>query len=230
MKGRTKGDASPEIGLDETTTSPSLSARATTLQATARNAVDGDDGTYWLVPGGQRMEMMSRDKRLVLDLGTPQPARALSLLGEVDSLVPRGCWRPAPHRQVLGARRSASCPQVPHVAAHRTGRAYTAACFYRLYIRREGHATFRYTVRGVRFHGTRCSQGTMRHGLLGTRRMAVHRRITPSVAYTVVDPSPLPGALRSFSRTLRCTQQRHSSSITVDMKGGPPTKEGSLDL
>ena len=38
------------------------------------------------MPGGQRMEMMSRDKWLVLDAGAVRPVDALSLLGIVDSL------------------------------------------------------------------------------------------------------------------------------------------------
>lgn len=155
VKGRTKGDASPEIGLDETTIQPVVVSASHNLAGYGpERAVDGDDGTYWLVPGGQRMEMMSRDKWLVLDLGTPQPARALSLLGEVDSfgaarvLLEAGASPSGPWRKTLGFR-ALKCPTWQRIEL---GERTRPARFYRLYIRREGHATFRYTVRGVRFH------------------------------------------------------------------------------
>ena len=117
-------------------------------------AVDGDEGTYWLVPGGQRMEMMSRDKWLVLDLGKAQSAQALSLLGEVDSfgaarvLLEAGASPSGPWRKALGFR-ALSAPTWQRIEL---GEGMRPARFYRLYIRREGHATFRYVVRGVRFH------------------------------------------------------------------------------
>ena len=51
-------------------------------------AADGKEHTFWLVPGGQRMEMMSRDKWLVFDLGAERSVSGLSLLGLVDSFAP----------------------------------------------------------------------------------------------------------------------------------------------
>jgi len=118
-------------------------------------AVDGNDRTYWLVAGGQRMEAMSRDKWLVFDLGSKQTPSAISLLGLVDSFggarvlvdaapSEQGPWRRVGH---LRALKSLKAPERMALPA-KTG----AARFFRIYIRREGHATFRHAIHDVVFH------------------------------------------------------------------------------
>ena len=138
-------------------------------------AADGDDQSFWLVPGGQRMEMMSyalassaerrplitpcllalarptcarlplasrKDKWLVLDLGCESVVRAMSLLGEVNSFAPArvlldaaptadGPWRRVSHFRGLGALRWQRID---------LGESRPASRYFRLYIRREGHA------------------------------------------------------------------------------------------
>jgi hypothetical protein len=119
-------------------------------------AVDGKSHTYWLVPGGQRMEMMSRDKWLVLDLGEERTVSALSVRGVVSSF--------APARVRLQVGESAEGPW-EHVSSFRAMRAPLrwqrieldtpqppSSRFFRLHIRREGHANFRHAVHGVLFH------------------------------------------------------------------------------
>jgi len=123
-------------------------------------AADGDEGTYWLVPGGQRMEMMSRDKWLVFDLGCERTVHSISLLGEVDSFgparvlldaaqSPRGPWWRVSHFRGLQSL-DWHCVRL---TAQPTGR------FFRIYIRREGHATFRHKIHGVLFN---CRAGSRR--------------------------------------------------------------------
>merc|ERR1711988_1177439 len=109
-----------------------------------------------MVPGGQRMEAMSRDKWLVFDLGEERVINALELLGIVDSFGPArvslqcapsssGPWRPMGRGfRALGTMRW-----------QRVELPGTSARFCRLYIRREGHATFRHAVHGVIF---RCAR------------------------------------------------------------------------
>ena len=92
------------------------------------------------------------DKWLVFDLGAERQLLGLSILGVVDSF--------APARAVL------ECAESPEGPWRRVGRFralgrlawqhvtvdVAAARFCRLYIRREGHATFRHAVHGVVFH------------------------------------------------------------------------------
>jgi hypothetical protein len=117
-------------------------------------AVDGDEGTYWLVPGGQRMEAMARDKWLVLDLAEAQPIAALSLLGVVDSFAPArvlldaGATADGPWRRVGSFRALGAPMRWQRVELGQR----PAARFFRLYVRREGHASFRHALHGVRFH------------------------------------------------------------------------------
>ena len=118
-------------------------------------AADGNDETYWLVPGGQRMEMMSHDKWLVLDLGAVRSVSAINLLGIVDSFgaarmrldvgeSPNGPWRPARHFRALGTPLSWQ-----RVELAGGGQAAPCARFYRLFVRREGHANFRHRIMGL---------------------------------------------------------------------------------
>ena len=121
-------------------------------------ACDGKEKTFWLVPGGQRMEMMSRDKWLVLDLGEDaKPIRAISLLGIVNSFGPArvnletsdsadGPW------QSRGLRAFGSPLRWQRVELAAENEAPLNSRFYRLYVRREGHATFRHQLHGVKFH------------------------------------------------------------------------------
>ena len=118
-------------------------------------AVDGDERTFWLVPGGQRMEMMSRDKWLTLDLGTARKPRALDLLGVVNSFgaarvlldvgnSPDGPWKRA------GCFRAFGSPM--RWQQVELGRDVPTVRYMRLFVRREGHATFQHKVHGVLVH------------------------------------------------------------------------------
>ena len=95
-----------------------------------------------------------KDKWLVLDLGRESVVRAISLLGEVNSFAPArvlldaaptadGPWRRVSHFRGLGALRW----QRVDLSESRP-----ASRFFRLYIRREGHASFRHAIHGVQFH------------------------------------------------------------------------------
>lgn len=116
-------------------------------------AVDGDEKSYWLVPGGQRMELMSRDKWLVFDLGGVRRVRELRLLGYVSTLgaahatLQSAPTADGPWRRVRGFRalKALDWQSVPIGGPDATAR------FLRLHIRREGHATFRHAVHGVEF-------------------------------------------------------------------------------
>jgi len=119
----------------------------------AGRAVDGNPKTYWLVPGGQRMEAMSRDKYLIFDLGCTMKISEIDILGRVHSLrgsrillqigpSAKGPWQQAHSFRALSSlqrTRSALPKDLPSTQ------------FVRLFIRREGHATFRYKVHDVRF-------------------------------------------------------------------------------
>ena len=118
-------------------------------------AVDGDERTFWLVPGGQRMEMMSRDKWLILDLGTARKPRALDLLGVVNSFgaarvlldvgnSPDGPWKRAGCFRAFGSPMRWQRVQL--------GRDVPTVRYMRLFVRREGHATFQHKVHGVLVH------------------------------------------------------------------------------
>ena len=117
-------------------------------------AVDGHDDTCWLVPGSQRMEAMAHDKWIVLDAGRPICLRAVSLLGLVDSFAParlsiecapspRGPWMQVHRTRALGELEWERVELPEGVPSRR---------YFRLYTRREGHASFRYAIHGVRFH------------------------------------------------------------------------------
>jgi len=118
-------------------------------------ATDGKESTFWLVPGGQRMEMMSRDKWIVLDLETPRQVCAISFRGIVGSFGParvlldvgssaQGPW------QRVGRLRALGAPL--RWQRHELGQATPPSQFMRVYIRREGHATFRHAIHGVLVH------------------------------------------------------------------------------
>jgi hypothetical protein len=120
-------------------------------------AADGNEETFWLVPGGQRMEMMSRDKWLVLDVGAARSVEALSLLGDVDSFgaarmmldaadSPNGPWRRVCSFRALGTLRW------QRIELAKAGQAPPTSRFIRLYVRREGHASFRHRVHGIVAH------------------------------------------------------------------------------
>ena len=122
-----------------------------------RHATDGLSHTFWLVPGGQRMEMMSRDKWLVLDLGSERPVHGLSLRGLVESFAPArvrlevgetadGPWEHVHAFRALGA------PLRWQRVDLRAEQRPEAARFLRLYVRREGHATFKHALHGVLVH------------------------------------------------------------------------------
>ena len=104
------------------------------------------------------MELMSRDKWLVLDLGeeASRPVHALSLLGKVGSFgaarvmleeseSPRGPWRCVSRFRALGG-------PLKWQRVDLKGDGGVSSRFVRLYVRREGHATFRHQVHGVQFH------------------------------------------------------------------------------
>mmetsp|Transcript_21841 Transcript_21841/g.54450 ORF Transcript_21841/g.54450 Transcript_21841/m.54450 type:complete len:178 (-) Transcript_21841:264-797(-) len=115
---------------------------------------DGKDETFWLVPGGQRMEMMSRHKWVVFDLGDAHSVTAVSLLGTVSSFAPAhlllDCASSAqgPWRRVHSFRGLKSLRWERINLAEST----TKSRYYRLFIRREGHASFRHAIHGVFFH------------------------------------------------------------------------------
>ena len=123
-------------------------------------AVDGDEKTHWLVPGGERMEMASRDKWIVLDLGETHPVCAISLLGVASTF---GAARvnldtaesaDGPWRRV-GSFRALRSPmrwQRVELSGLRGTPAPCSSRFFRLHVRREGHATFRYALHGLQFH------------------------------------------------------------------------------
>ena len=116
-------------------------------------AVDGDEKSFWLVPGGQRMELMSRDKWLVFDLGRVHRVCELRVLGVVSTLgaahatLQSAPSADGPWRRVRGFRamKALEWQRIP------IGGPAASARFYRLHIRREGHATFRHAVHGVEF-------------------------------------------------------------------------------
>ena len=92
------------------------------------------------------------DKWLIFDLGEERPLLGLSILGVVDSFAPaRAVLELAPspegpwHR--VGRFRALGQLKWQHVTLDAP-----AARFCRMYIRREGHATFRHEVHGVVFH------------------------------------------------------------------------------
>jgi hypothetical protein len=117
-------------------------------------AVDGNAATCWLVPGGQRMEKMSHDKWLILDLGRTCTPSALSILGVASTFggaricvdradAPSGPWRRlATLRGLCSLRAPAQCRLPADAPPSR---------YYRLYMRREGHATFRHALHDVAF-------------------------------------------------------------------------------
>lgn len=93
------------------------------------------------------------DKWLVFDLGEERQLTALSLLGKVDSFAPAratlecapspsGPWRRVSRFRALG--------ELAWQRVDLDGPATTRFC--RVFIRREGHATFRHAVHGVVFH------------------------------------------------------------------------------
>lgn len=118
-------------------------------------AADGDESTFWMVPGGQRMEFMSRDKWIVFDVGEPRSPSAVSLLGVVDSFGPArvlldaGASPSGPWRRVAGFRAFGVPMRWQRVGLPPDGE---PSRFYRLYVRREGHATFKHALHGVLFH------------------------------------------------------------------------------
>jgi len=130
-------------------------------------AVDGNPSTYWLVPGGQRMEKMSRDKWLVLDLGRPAVPSALTIRGVVSTLggaricldrgeSPSGPWRRVTTlRGLRGLRTPVQCDLPASLPPTR---------YFRLYIRREGHATFRHVIHDLSFT---CRRPEADAGLVG---------------------------------------------------------------
>jgi len=117
-------------------------------------AVDGDASTCWLVPGGQRMEKMSHDKWLVLDLGRTCAPSALNILGVASTFggaricvdradSPSGPWRRLTTLRGLRSLRAPAQCRLPASAQ--------PSRYYRLYMRREGHATFRHAIHDVVF-------------------------------------------------------------------------------
>jgi hypothetical protein len=123
----------------------------------AKRAVDTSEQSYWLVPGGERMEKMSKDKWIVFDLDEAQPVSAISLLGVVDMFAParvelqaadsvNGPWRHVTRFRGLTSAKRWQRIEIPGALPERTSR------YFRLYIRREGHATFRHKLHGVEFH------------------------------------------------------------------------------
>jgi hypothetical protein len=122
-------------------------------------ACDGNDKTFWLVPGGQRMEMMSRDKWIVLDLGEDaRPVRAMSLLGVVNSfgaarvVLEAGESADGPWQHVQRFRALGSPMRWQRIDLSAGNGEPLNSRFYRIFVRREGHATFRHQVHGVKFH------------------------------------------------------------------------------
>ena len=86
----------------------------------------------------------SRDKWLVFDLGSPRVVKALNLLGKADMFAParvlldvapsaEGPWRRVSAFRGLGRLQWQQFELPPRPPAR----------FFRLYVRREGHATFR---------------------------------------------------------------------------------------
>lgn len=117
-------------------------------------AADGERATCWLVPGGQRMEKMSHDKWLVFDLGRPERPSRLSILGVASTFggarvaiehseSPDGPWRRVATVRAMRSLRNPVSVELPA-----QGQAWR---YYRLYIRREGHATFRHALHDVVF-------------------------------------------------------------------------------
>ena len=106
------------------------------------------------------MEMMSRDKWLVLDIGSERSVEAISLRGLVDSFAPArvrvetgetadGPWDHVRQCRAFGAPLRW---QQFDLRGHGGGGAPIAGRYFRLHVRREGHATFRHAVHGVLFH------------------------------------------------------------------------------
>jgi len=124
-------------------------------------AVDGDERTYWLVPGGQRMELMSHDKWLTLDLGAPRRIRALSILGVVSTFAPArvhldvGMSPDGPWKRTGLFRALRSPMRWQRVDL---GDGVPEARYIRLYVRREGHATFQHKVHGVLVDCEKCDR------------------------------------------------------------------------
>jgi len=152
-RGRGGGDALPTI------VTPTIVGASHNVPGYGPEcAADENEETYWLVPGGQRMEMMSRDKWLVLDLGAERTVDAISLLGIVDSFSkarmmldvaesPDGPW------ERVGSFRALGTPlRWQKIDLGAVGDGPQRARFFRLLVRREGHATFRHRVHGITVH------------------------------------------------------------------------------
>ena len=95
------------------------------------------------------------DKWLILDVGNKGPPRALSIRGVVDSFgparvlldaaaTPSGPWRRAACFRALGSPLRWQRVEL--------GDSVPQSRYYRLYVRREGHASFRQLLHGVQFH------------------------------------------------------------------------------
>ena len=104
------------------------------------------------------MEMMARDKWLVLDVGDVRAVEAVSLRGIVDSFgsarmmleaatSPRGPWR-----RVCSFRALGTPLRWQRVELAKPGQSPPSARYLRLYVRREGHANFRHRLHGVVAH------------------------------------------------------------------------------
>ena len=90
----------------------------------------------------------------MLDLGQARPVSALSLRGIVDSFgparvlldagaTPDGPWRRIDAFRALGTPLRWQRIELDQQPSTR---------YFRLYVRREGHATFRHRLHGVKFH------------------------------------------------------------------------------
>ena len=105
------------------------------------------------------MEMMTRDKWLVLDIGAERAVSALSVLGVVDSfskarvILDSGATPEGPWRRVCCFRALGSPLRWQRVELAGDGAsAPPNARFFRLLVRREGHANFRQRVFGLQMH------------------------------------------------------------------------------
>ena len=101
------------------------------------------------------MEFMSKDKFIVFDLKKKMKPTAISITGLVSSFGkariivqssqrPNGPWTHVTFIRALGDARKTERHTLPNEIAD--------ARYYRLYIRREGHATFKHSISNVQFH------------------------------------------------------------------------------
>ena len=92
-----------------------------------------------------------RDKWLVLDLGSKCTVTSISLLGEVNTFRPARVLLDSAHTAGGPWQRVTQFCGLGALKWQRINLTTKPARFFRIYIRREGHATFRHAIHGVAF-------------------------------------------------------------------------------